>query len=162
MGYHPIMTLTLDTLDHRILTLLQRDATLSMDALSDAVALSRNACWRRIKRMEDSGVIAARVALLDPERLGVGLQVFVMIQTADHSPDWLARFQKAVQTLPEIQSAHRMSGDLDYILRVRVSDMRGYDRFYRHLIDRVPLAKVSASFEMEALKDTTALPLPGA
>lgn len=130
-----------------------------MDELSERVHLSRNACWRRVKRLEEDGIIARRVALLDPAQVGLPLSVFVLIRSADHSPEWLASFAKAVTSMPEILSAHRMSGELDYILRVRVADMAGYDSFYKRLIARVPLAEVSASFEMEALKDSTALPL---
>ncbi len=152
------MSQTLDETDRRILAVLQRDATISMDALSELVHLSRNACWRRVKQMEEAGILKARVALVDPDALGLGLSVFVMIRTASHEPDWLERFEAAVKALPEIIGAHRMSGDLDYVLRVRVASVKDYDRFYQRLIQRVPVAEISASFVMDDIKDTTALP----
>ena len=153
------MTDALDTIDHRILALLQRDATLSVDAISAEVALSRNACWRRIKAMELSGVIRARVALLDPAMLGCPLTVLVMIRTDHHSDAWRRDFAAAIAALPEITAAHRMSGDLDYVLRVRLADVAAYDRFYKRLTARISVSDISASFVMEDLKDTTALPL---
>ena len=152
----------LDEIDLRILAVLQTDASLSMDALADRVHLSRNACWRRVRQMEETGVIRARVALVDPEALGLGLSVLVMIRTNAHRPDWLDTFETTVRTMPEIIGAYRMTGDLDYVLRVRVADVRGYDRFYKRLIARVPLADISASFVMDEIKETTSLPLvPG-
>ena len=153
------MSQNLDETDRRILAVLQKDATLSMDALAERVHLSRNACWRRIRQMEEAGVLKGRVALVDPQAVGLGLSVFVMIRTQRHDPDWLAQFQKVVREMPEIVGAHRMSGDLDYVLRVRVADVAGYDRFYQRLIAKVPLADISASFVMEDLKDTTELPV---
>jgi Lrp/AsnC family transcriptional regulator len=153
------MSHSLDTIDARLLSELQRDATLSMDDLSERVALSRNACWRRIRALEEAGVIRGRVALLDPAAVGCGLSVIVMIRTNRHDADWMAQFDRAVRALPEIVGAHRMTGDLDYILRVRVADVPAYDAFYKRLIARVPLSDVSASFVMEDIKDTTALPL---
>ncbi len=153
------MVNNIDQIDRDILGILQNDATLSIDAISDRVALSRNACWRRIKQMEAAGIITGRVALLDPHKLGLGLSVFVMIGAADHSPDWLEKFHRAVRVLPQITGAHRMSGDLDYVLRVQVADVADYDRFYKRLIEMVPLGDISASFVMENIKDSTALPL---
>lgn len=150
---------TIDNTDRRILSFLQRDASQSLDALGEAVNLSRNACWRRIKALESSGVIAARVTLLDPNALGLSLMVFMMIRTNAHAPDWLDTFKKATQSMPEILSVYRMSGDLDYLIRARVSDMADYDRLYQGLIKRVPLSDVSASFVMEHIKDTHQLPL---
>ncbi len=152
------MNQIIDDIDRRILSVLQRDATISMDALSELVHLSRNACWRRVKQMEEAGILKARVALVDPDALGLGLSVFVMIRTASHEPEWLERFEAVVKTLPEIIGAHRMSGDLDYVLRVRVASVKDYDRFYQRLIERVPVAEISASFVMDDIKDTTALP----
>ncbi len=151
------MDKTLDEIDFRILDVLQDDSTISMEALSDRVHLSRNACWRRVKQMEEAGVIRGHVVLVDPNALGLGLSVFVMIRTKEHSADWLAQFESAVKSLPEIIGAHRMSGDLDYVLRVRVADVAGYDRFYQRLIARVPLSEVSASFVMDDIKDSTKL-----
>lgn len=148
-----------DEIDRRILRLLQRDASVSMDSLADAVHLSRNACWRRIKVMEEAGVLTGRVALVDPQSVGLGLLTFVLVRTNRHDADWLKAFKKAVQDLPEIVGAHRLSGDLDYILRVRVDSVRAYDAFYQRLIERVPISDVSASFVMEDIKDTTELPL---
>ena len=153
------MTQSIDEKDRALLRLLQEDASLSVDALADRIHLSRNACWRRMKRLEEDGVIRGRVALLDPGKLNLGLTAFVLLRAADHTPDWLDRFDRAVRRLPEICSAHRMSGDLDYVLRVRVADMADYDRFYKALTRLVPLRDISASFVMEDIKDTTALPL---
>lgn len=153
------MTLELDMIDHRILRLLQQDAMLSMDAIAEAAALSRNACWRRIKAMEAAGVIRGRVALVEPEAVGLGLSVIVMIRTSAHESGWLEQFRRAVAGMPEVMGAHRMSGDLDYVLRVRVADVKGYDAFYQRLIAQVPIADISASFVMDDIKDTTALPI---
>ena len=148
-----------DEIDCHILRLIQNDASLSFDSVAERVNLSRNACWRRIKRLEEDGIIKSRVALVDPDKLGMGLSVIVMIRTNNHEPDWLAKFERAVSSLPEILGAHRMSGDLDYVLRVQVADVKDYDRFYQRLIARVPIADVSASFVMEDLKNTTVLPI---
>ncbi|MCY4181059.1 MAG: Lrp/AsnC family transcriptional regulator [Litoreibacter sp.] len=135
------------------------DASQSIDSIAEAVSLSRNACWRRIKQMEEAGIIKSRVALLDAGKLGLGLPVIVLVHAADHSPDWLEKFHRAVRILPEIIGAYRMSGELDYVLRVQVADVADYDRFYKRLIELVPLRDISASFVMENIKDTTALPL---
>jgi Lrp/AsnC family transcriptional regulator len=148
-----------DTIDRRILAELQRDATLSVDQLSERIDLSRNACWRRVKLLEKEGVIRGRVTLVDPEKLGLSLMVFIIVRTASHDPEWLARFKSAVTAFPEIISVYRMSGDLDYVLRARVADVKGYDRLYQRLITRVPLADVSASFVMEEIKETTIVPV---
>lgn len=153
------MTLELDEIDKKILAELQHDATLSMDDLSNKVALSRNACWRRMRRMEEAGVIKGRVILIDPAAVGLGLSVLVLIKAGAHSPEWLGKFERAVATMPDIVGAYRTSGDLDYVLRVRVADMKDYDRFYQQLINRVPMGDVSASFVMDEIKETTALPL---
>ncbi|SMX42777.1 Lrp/AsnC family transcriptional regulator [Octadecabacter ascidiaceicola] len=149
----------LDTIDHRILDILQNDATESVDAISEKVALSRNACWRRIKAMEASGVIRARVALLDPIKLGCPLTVLVLIRTDHHSDAWRKDFAVAVAALPEITTAQRMTGDLDYVLSVRLADVAAYDTFYKRLTSRISVSDISASFVMEDIKDTTALPL---
>ena len=149
----------IDTIDRRILAELQADATLSADELSERVGLSRNACWRRVKLLEDAGVITGRVARVDPEKLGLGLSVFILVRTSQHEPGWLARFREAVTALPEITGVYRMSGDLDYVLRARVADVKAYDRLYQRLIAKVPLTDVSASFVMEEIKETTALPV---
>ena len=149
----------LDNLDRAILRALQKDAAISMDALAERVALSRNACWRRVKRLEADGVLTGRTALIDPQTVGLGLSVFVLIRTNQHGPDWLRKFKSVVSEMPEIVGAHRMSGDLDYILRVRVADVPAYDRFYQRLIAKIELSDVSASFVMEDMKDTTVLPI---
>ncbi len=153
------MSDTIDEKDRDILRLLQKDAARSIDALAEAVHLSRNACWRRIKRLEETGVIEARVARLNAKKLGLGLMAIVLLRAADHNPGWLEKFHNAVRRLPEITEAHRMSGDLDYVLRVHVADMEDYDRFYKTLTRLVPLRDISASFVMENLKDSTELPL---
>ena len=149
----------LDTIDHRILTILQQDATRSVYAISDAVSLSRNACWRRIKAMEGSGIIRARVALLDPIKIGCPLSALVLIRTDHHSDTWRRDFASAVAALPEIISAQRMTGDLDYVLMVRLADVAAYDVFYKRLTSRISVSDISASFVMENIKDITALPL---
>lgn len=153
------MTDSFDIIDHRILAILQKDATTSVDAVSETVALSRNACWRRIKAMEARGVIRARVALLDAKQVGCPLTVLVLIRTDHHSDRWRRDFAAAVAALPEITSAQRMSGDLDYVLTVRLADVAAYDVFYKRLTSRISVSDISASFVMEDIKDTTALPL---
>ncbi|MGY3437831.1 MULTISPECIES: Lrp/AsnC family transcriptional regulator [unclassified Marinovum] len=149
----------LDPYDLKILKALQRDATQSMDALAETAGLSRNACWRRMRNLETSGVIRRRVALLDPVKAGCPLQVLVMVKTNAHDAGWMARFDRAVRLLPQITGAQRMTGDLDYVLRVRVADVPAYDAFYKKLIEMVPLSDISASFVMEDIKDTTEIPL---
>mgnify|MGYP001952173422 CR=1 FL=1 len=149
----------IDALDRKILGELQRDASAAIEDIGERVGLSRNACWRRIKRMEAEGIIRARVALVDPCALNLDLQVFIAVRTSSHDPDWLTKFAQATRDLPQITGAYRMSGDLDYLIRARVSDMAGYDALYQRLIRRVPMSDVSASFVMEEIKDTTALPI---
>ena len=149
----------IDDIDRRILTELQRAADLPLDQLGERVGLSRNACWRRVKAMEASGVIRQRVALLDAEKLGLGLTVFMQIKAARHDAEWLERFARATRTMPEVQGVYRMTGELDYLIRARVADMKGYDRLYQRLVAKVPMGDVSASFVMEEIKETTALPL---
>lgn len=153
------MITDIDNIDRRILQSLQKDATLSMDALAEAVSLSRNACWRRVKHLEQTGVIRARVALVDPNAVGLPLTAFVLVRARSHDRDWLQAFAQAVRAMPEIQSAHRMTGDLDYVLRVRCASVSDYDAIYQRLIDKVPMGDISASFVMDDIKDTTALPL---
>ena len=156
---HPKMLDEFDTIDRRILAELQRDGTLSVDDLSQRVGLSRNACWRRMRRLENERIITGRVALVDADRLGLGLSVFILIRTSNHDPDWLKRFREAVTGFPEITGVYRMSGDLDYVLRARVADVKAYDRLYQRLIAKVPLSDVSASFVMEEIKETTVVPV---
>ena len=149
----------LDINDIKILKQLQKNASLSIEEISERMSLSRNACWRRIRRLEDDGIINKRVAIVNAEALDLGQMVIVLISTNSHDPEWLSLFRAAITEMPEIMGAHRMSGDLDYILRVRVRDVRAYDKFYQRLISKVPISNVSASFVMEDLKDSTELPL---
>lgn len=153
------MSEELDEIDRRILRALQKDATLSMDALAEIVSLSRNACWRRVRHMEDAGFIKERVAVIDPAAVDLDLQVVVLIRTQEHSAEWSKKFVSTVKAMPEVQGAYRMTGDLDYVLRVRVRDVADYDRFYQRLINKIDIADISASFVMDAFKETTALPI---
>ena len=149
----------MDTTDRKLLDLLQRDASLSLDELSARAALSRNACWRRIKRLEDDGVIKARVTLLDAGRINVGLTAFIALRTTEHSAKWLEQFSRAVRDIPEIVGVYRMTGDVDYLLQAVIPDVAAYDALYKRLIGRITLADVSSSFVMEQIKATTVLPL---
>lgn len=153
------MSKIIDETDRRILQLLQTDASLSVDDISAAVHLSRNACWRRIKALEQAGVIRARVALVDPAKVGVPLMAMVLIRTNAHDAQWMDQFQTALRALPEVVGAYRMTGDLDYVLRVRVADVPAYDAFYKRLTARISVSDISASFVMEEIKETTAVPL---
>ena len=149
----------LDAKDRHILDLLQADAELPVAEIAERVGLSTTPCWRRIQRLEQAGVIRRRVALLDAKALNVGVSVFVSIRTNQHSAAWLARFPKALEGIPEVVEAYRMSGEVDYLLRVVVPDIAGYDAVYKKLIGKVHLADVTSSFSMEEIKHTTALPL---
>lgn len=151
----------LDSLDWSILSQLQADASLAVHEVGERVGLSHNACWRRIKRLEEAGVIARRVALLDPARIGLATTVFVAVKTNRHDPEWLEAFARGVALIDEVIECHRMAGDVDYLLKLVVRDIAHYDRIYRKLIAAVPdLADVSSSFSMEQMKHTTALPRP--
>ncbi|MEO0543308.1 MAG: Lrp/AsnC family transcriptional regulator [Pseudomonadota bacterium] len=149
----------IDEYDVSILREVQDNADLSVDALAERVNMSRNAVWRRLKLLREAGIIRKSVSLVEAERVGSGLTALVFIRTTNHEPGWLDAFDRAVRTLPQIVEALRMSGDLDYMLKVRVRDVKAYDAFYQRLIRLVPLADVSASFVMEAMKETTAVPL---
>ncbi|HTZ71928.1 MAG TPA: Lrp/AsnC family transcriptional regulator [Acetobacteraceae bacterium] len=149
----------LDSIDRRLLALLQQDATPSVAQLAERVNLSQNACWRRIKLMEEAGVIARRVALLDPAKLGVGLTVFVSFKLTEHAPEALERFARLVRDMPEAVEFHRITGEFDYLLKLQLADITAYDAVYKRLIQSVRLADVRACFAMEVLKQTTALPL---
>lgn len=149
----------IDRFDRKILRELQRDASVGVDDLGARVGLSRNACWRRVRRLEEARIITARVALVDPAALGLEVSVFVAVRTNRHDPDWLDTFTRAVRDMPEIQGVWRTSGELDYLLKVRVASVREYDAFYQRLIRKVEVADISASFVMEEIKDTTELPL---
>lgn len=149
----------LDAIDRKLLDLLQDDSALSLDDLGARAGLSRNACWRRIKHLEDAGVIRGRVTLLDADKLNVGLTVFISVRTNQHDTDWLARFEQAVADIPEIIGAYRTTGDVDYLLHAVLPDVKAYDRLYKSLIARVPLFDVSSFFVMDRVKETTRLPL---
>jgi Lrp/AsnC family transcriptional regulator len=149
----------LDRLDMQILDALQRDATLSMAQLGAQVGLSSTPCWKRVKRLEDEGFIERRVAVVNRHKVGLPVTVFVSIRAGQHDEKWLTRFAAVVSTLPEVQEFHRMSGDVDYLLKVAASSIEGYDRFYKKLISLVDLAGVSSAFSMEQIKSSTALPL---
>ncbi|WP_298557779.1 Lrp/AsnC family transcriptional regulator [uncultured Aliiroseovarius sp.] len=149
----------IDTIDRKILSALQQDADQSLEDLGAKVGLSRNACWRRVRILQESGIIRKRVALLDPQKLGLGLSVFIQVRTSNHDPDWLGKFARAVKLMPEILGAYRMTGDLDYLIHARVNDVKDYDALYQRLIEKVDLSDVSASFVMEELKETTELSL---
>lgn len=149
----------MDHIDRKILAVLQEDASLSVAEIGNRVGLSSTPCWKRIQRLEADGVIQKRVALVDPNKIGLGITVFVSIETGDHSQEWLDRFAKTVGAMPEVMEFHRMAGDVDYMLRVVVADIQGYDTFYKKLIATVPLKNVTSRFAMERIKSTTALPI---
>ena len=149
----------MDAIDRKIVVLLQDDASLSLAQIAHRVGLSQSPCWKRIQRLEKAGVILKRVALVSPEALGMGLTVFVSIETGDHSTAWLAKFAQTVTAMPEVMEFYRMAGDVDYVLRVVVQDMQSYDTFYKKLIATVPLKNVTSRFAMERIKSTTALPI---
>lgn len=151
----------MDKLDRDILALLQRDASLPIQRIAEQVGLSVNPCWRRIRRMEAAGIIRGRVALVDPEKVGLGLTIFVRIKTREHSAAWAERLAEVVASIDEISECHRIGGDVDYLLKVTVADIAGYDRVYKKLIASVPsLTDVSALFSMERLKSSTRLSIP--
>ena len=149
----------MDRLDRKILRLLQEDATLAVADIAKKVGLSTTPCWRRIQKLEEEGVIRRRVALLDPVKINARVTVFVAIRTASHSNEWLRRFSEVVQEFPEVVEFYRMSGDVDYLLRVVVPDIAAYDAFYQKLIARIEIRDVSSSFAMEQIKYTTQMPL---
>ncbi len=150
----------MDEVDRKLLALLQQDATVAMAELAEQVGLSATPVWKRIQKLEQAGVIVGRVALLNPEQVGVGLIVFVAIEAHEHTPDWMGRFAAAMASMPEVMDAYRMAGEVDYMLRVAVTDMGAFDGFYKRLIAAVPLKNVTSRFAMERLKGTTAYPLP--
>ncbi len=149
----------LDSMDIKILRILQQDCTKPVAEIGKEVGLSTTPCWRRIQKMEEAGVIQRRVALLDPPKVQAGVTVFVSISTNQHSIDWLERFHAAIVEFPEVVEFYRMSGQVDYLLRVAVPDIAAYDAFYKRLIGRIELTNVSSAFAMEQIKFTTALPL---
>ena len=149
----------LDRYDYAILGALQVDGTLSVAELAEKVGLSTTPCWKRLKRLEGDGYFERRVAIVNRRKAGLPVTVFVSVRTSQHDEKWLARFAAAVEALPEVQEFHRMSGDVDYLLKVVTTDIEGYDRFYKKLIKAAQLTGVSSAFSMEQIKYTTSLPL---
>jgi len=152
----------LDAVDRKILSLLQTDASLSLDQIADRVGASKTPVWNRIRKLREAGVIRRQVAILDPEALGLEACFFVLVRTSEHDRDWAARFLKALRDRPEVVEAHRLAGDIDYILKVQVRNARAYDRFYQSLIAEVKIHNVTALLSMEEIKATSALPIPDA
>jgi len=151
----------MDEIDRKLLAILQEDVTLSVAQMADRVGLSATPCWKRIQKLESSGVITRRVALVAPERVGMGLTVFVAVEAGDHTPEWLSKFAAIVTKMPVVMEVYRMAGEVDYMLRVAVADMAEFDSFYRQLIEAVPMKNVTSRFAMERIKSTTAYPLHG-
>jgi len=149
----------MDAIDRKILAVVQEDASLSVAEIGQRVGLSSTPCWKRLQKLEAEGVITGRVALIDPEKIGLGITVFVSVETGDHSQDWLTKFAALVSAMPEVMEFYRMAGDVDYMLRVVVRDMQSYDAFYKKLIAAIPLKNVTSRFAMERVKSTTALPI---
>lgn len=149
----------MDNIDKKILTILQENAELSVSDIADKVGLSTTPCWRRIQNMEKSGVIKARVAILDPEKINVGVTVFVAIKTSQHNPEWIEKFGDGLNRIDEVVEVYRMSGDVDYMLKVQVPDIAAYDQVYKKLIAIAEMFDVSSHFSMEQIKYTTKLPL---
>jgi len=153
------MNKNIDDNDVKVLKILQIDATRSLESIADEIGVSLNTCWRRVQRLEAEGILERRVALVDNEKVGLPLTVFVSICTDDHSKEWSERFDKAVKSMPEIVEFYRLAGDVDYILKMMVGSVTDYDRAYQRLISKVKISDVSASFAMEKMKYTTELPL---
>lgn len=149
----------LDQIDYRILEELQRDSAQSQRALSDRVGVSQNACWRRLKALEASGIIRNRTVVLDRARLGVGLIVFVMVKTRHHSADWLKLFRQHVSSIPDVIDFFRIGGEYDYLLKIATKDMASYDQVYKRLIEGIELETVTSYFAMEAIEEQRAIPL---
>jgi Lrp/AsnC family transcriptional regulator len=149
----------MDSTDRKILQLLQRDASLSIEQIAEAVAISTTPCWRRIRRLETTGVIRARVALVEPKKVNLGLTAFVAVRTGQHNEAWLRKFVGGVREMPEVIELHRLSGEIDYLLKVVCPDMARFDEVYKRLIRVADLSDVSSTFSMEALKVSTELPL---
>ena len=149
----------MDEIDRLLLEILQENATLSIAQMAERVGLSPTPCWKRIQKLEGGGVITRRVAVVDPDRVGVGLSVLVSVEAGEHTPEWLQRFNAGVAPMPEVMEVYRMAGDVDYMLRVAVADMAEYDAFYKRLIAIAPMKNVTSRFAMERMKHTTAYPL---
>jgi Lrp/AsnC family transcriptional regulator len=153
------MSVRLDAMDRKILAELQRDAGQSLDEIAKAVGSSKTPVWNRVRKMREAGIIGQQTVVLDAEALGFEACFFVLIRTSEHEADWQNRFLAALKARPEVQEAHRLAGDIDYILKVRVSNARAYDKFYQALISEVKIHTVTALLSMEEIKSTTALPL---
>ena len=149
----------MDSTNLKILAIVQEDASLSIAEVAARVNLSQTPCWRRLQRLEQSGVIERRVAILNPQAIGMDISVFVSIESGDHSTEWLAFFNTLLSSMPEVMAVHRMAGDIDYLLHVTVPSMAAYDAFYRKLMGEVSLKNVTSRFAMERVKFTTAYPL---
>jgi Lrp/AsnC family transcriptional regulator len=149
----------MDAVDRKILAVVQQDASLSVAEIGQRVGLSSTPCWKRLQRLEAEGVIMRQVTLVDPDKIGLGITVYVSIETGDHSEEWLKKFAEVVGAMPQVMEFYRMAGDVDYMLRVVVPDIAGYDAFYKKLIGTVPLKNVTSRFAMERIKSTTALPI---
>jgi Lrp/AsnC family transcriptional regulator len=156
----PVEYRRLDAIDRKILAVLQDNASLSVAEIGEKVGLSSTPCWKRIQRLEAEDIILRRVALVDQNKIGLGITVFVSVESSDHSEAWLKKFAEAVSAMPEVMEFYRMAGDVDYMLRVVVADMRSYDAFYKKLIGTVALKNVTSRFAMEKIKSVTALPVP--
>ena len=151
--------MALDKIDRKILALLQKDATTPVAEIGRKVGLSTTPCWRRIQKMEEDGVIKGRVAILDPARINAGVTVFVSIKTNEHNDAWMRKFSAVVEDLTEVVEFYRMSGQIDYLLKIVVPDIEAYDAFYKKLVSKIDIMDVSSAFAMEAIKNATALPL---
>jgi Lrp/AsnC family transcriptional regulator len=149
----------MDDMDRKILRLLQEDSSISVSDIARQVGLSASPCWKRINRMQVDGLIKRQVAVLDADKLGYGLTVFVSIKTGEHSADWLQTFANTVQAMPEVLEFHRMAGEVDYLLKVVVPDMKSFDQFYKKLVELTALSEVTSRFSLETIKETTALPV---
>ncbi|WP_105104255.1 Lrp/AsnC family transcriptional regulator [Microbulbifer pacificus] len=151
---------SLDAIDRQLLAILQSDVSLSIEELAERVGLTKTPCWRRIQKLEKSGIIRRKVALLDAEVLGLPVSVFAQVKTNQHNAEWADSFSNAMADLPEVVDCYRMAGDYDYILRVVVSDVAAYDRFYKKLIAHAGISDVASNFAMEQIKSSTELPIP--
>ena len=152
----------LDDKDRRILKEMQRESNRPVAEIAEAVSLSQNACWRRIRQMEEAGIIRKHVVLLDQDRMGLEITVFALIRTSDHSAEWLEKFSKGIDRIDEVMEFHRLNGTYDYLLKIVVASISDYDRVYRKLIAAAPLHDVTSSFSMERIKSTTELPIDAA
>ncbi|WP_172326912.1 Lrp/AsnC family transcriptional regulator [Mangrovicoccus sp. HB161399] len=155
------MAVQLDAVDRRILDALQRDASQSLDEIARRVGASKTPVWNRIRKLREAGVIKAETVVLDPEALGLEACFFVLIRTSEHEAEWQQKFLKTLRERPEVLEAHRLAGDIDYILKVRVANARAYDVFYQALIKEVRIFNVTALLSMEEIKATMSLPIPG-